>query len=98
MTRKAKASGVPEEPPVWLTGTTDDQFIPIYLAMSMDLTMIGQHGPVSPSELDRMDLSLVAAFLGVGVKESRQERVNRQFMDAHAGADPEVVMVKKSRA
>lgn len=69
-------------------------FTGIYLALSQDLTALGKHGPVPPGEVDLMDLTTVAAFLGVGEQEAQQ----RQAWDRYRVGDPNVVMERKVRA
>lgn len=90
MTRPAVAGAAVTERPWWWTGTVDDTFTPIYLAMGL---ATGRHGAFPPEMVDRMDLTTIAAFMGVGVDEARQRR-------AHEGmkaSGPEVVMVRKAR-
>jgi hypothetical protein len=45
------------------TGTALDEFLPIYVALAMPTKT---HGALSPADVDAMDLSVVAALLGVG--------------------------------
>lgn len=87
----------PSDPPSWITGTVEDQFTPIYLAMARD-TMRDTNGPVwrrgfSPAEVDAMDLTTVAALLGVGDPLARQ----RAAWERMRAPGPEVVMVPKVR-
>lgn len=48
-----------------MTGTYLDEFTPITLALSRATE---RHGPLSPADVDALDLSVAAALLGVGEK------------------------------
>lgn len=52
-----------------------------------------RHGPITMSEADRMDLSVIAALMGVGEQEQRQQAAWEQF-----AVVPSVPMVRKSKA
>lgn len=54
-----------EEPKTqaWRTDTAIDLYTPLYLALAQHTKT---HGPIGPSEAGDMDLSVVAAMLGVG--------------------------------
>lgn len=45
------------------TDTPLDEFLPIYVALAMATKT---HGALSPAEVDAMDISVVAALLGIG--------------------------------
>ncbi len=51
-----------EPEPLYETGTVLDEFIPIYRALAV---WTKTHGPLSPDQVDAMDLTLVAVLLGV---------------------------------
>ena len=74
----------------WRTGGALDEFIPIYLALSRPTD---RHGAIGPSEADAMDLSVIAALMGVGEAEQAQ----RQAWDAYAAPVPKVPMEPKRR-
>lgn len=57
------APASPSVPPAWLTGTALDEFTPIYMALA---PAAQAHGPLSPAEIDAMDIAVVAAMLGIG--------------------------------
>jgi hypothetical protein len=57
----------PAVPPAWRTGTAIDEFTPIYLALAQPTKT---HGPLAPADVDAMDISVVAALLGVGAPGS----------------------------
>ena len=57
----------PSVPPAWLTGTAIDEFTPIYMALA---PATQTHGPLSPAEIDAMDIAVVAALLGIGARGS----------------------------
>lgn len=98
MTRPAgqQPDGAATPPPLWLTGTVEDQFTPIYMVLGRD-TMRSEHGPwhrgFAPHAVDLMDLTTVAAFMGVGEEEARQ----RAAWDRMRAPGPEVVMERKVR-
>jgi hypothetical protein len=56
-------AALPPEPERWHTGSAIDEFTPIYLALSRATKL---HGAIAPSEVDALDLTVVAALLGVG--------------------------------
>jgi len=74
----------------WRTGGALDEFTPIYLSLARTTQ---NHGPISPTEADGMDLSLIAALMGVGEQLVQQ----RAAWDAYA-VIPDVPMVPKSQA
>lgn len=47
----------------WKTGTAIDEFTPIYRSFALATK---QHGPMSPADLDGMDLTVVALLMGIG--------------------------------
>lgn len=51
-----------ERRPPFVTNTVLDEFIPVYQQLACWTTT---HGPFSPEEVDAMDISTVAALLGV---------------------------------
>src|SRR5690606_5064326 len=59
----------PAVPPAWRTGTAIDESTPIYLALAL-ASPPKPHGPLAPAEVDAMDISVVAALLGVGAPGS----------------------------
>lgn len=91
MTRPTVAGAPVTERPWWWTGTIEDAFTPIYLAMGR---ATDRHGAFPPDVVDRMDLTTVAAFMGVGVEEARQRRAHESMK----ASGVEVVMVPKSRS
>lgn len=54
---------LPAAPESWRTETAIDEFTPIYLALGQATK---KHGSIGPAEVDALDLSVVAALLGVG--------------------------------
>ena len=74
----------------WRTGGALDEFIPIYLALSRHTD---RHGPIGPSEADLMDLSVIAALMGVGEAEAQQ----REAWAAYGAPVPKVPMERKRR-
>jgi hypothetical protein len=73
----------------WRTGGALDEFTPIYLALARPTA---RHGAISPAEADAMDLSLIAALMGVGEAQQQQTQAWDRF-----AVTPAVPMVKKSR-
>lgn len=73
----------------WRTGGALDEFTPIYLALARETQ---RHGHISVAEADAMDLSLIAALMGVGEHEQQQREAWDQFATI-----PDVPMVKKQR-
>ena len=55
---------------MWETGTAIDEFTPIYLALARQTD---RHGAFSPDQVDRMDLTVVAVMMGVGVDVEANE-------------------------
>ena len=54
---------LPAEPENWRTGTAIDEFTPIYMALARRTK---RHEAIGPRDVDALDLSVVAALLGVG--------------------------------
>lgn len=73
----------------WRTGGAIDEFTPIYLALARPT---GRHGSISPAEADAMDLSLIAALMGVGEHQQQQTQAWDRF-----AVVPATPMVKKVR-
>lgn len=73
------------ETPAWWTGTIEDEFTPVYMGMAQHTVL---HGPLPPSEVDRMDLVTLWALQGV----VQQERLLAQATSAYQGRTPERVM------
>lgn len=65
------------------TGTWLDEFLPIYWWLARDTKV---HRGFSQAEVDAMDLSLVAALLGVGGGGSRFERESMAMIEARVRA------------
>jgi hypothetical protein len=69
--RRPGAGQGPPPPPVdrlpgadgWRTGTWLDEYTPIYLALN---TPTRTRGAIPPSEVDRLEIPVVAAMLGIG--------------------------------
>lgn len=57
------ASALDEPEPEWRTGTAIDEFTPLYRAFALTTKL---HGPMSPDQVDQMDLTVAALLLGVG--------------------------------
>lgn len=47
---------------MWQTGTALDEFTPIYRSLALATL---RHGSLSPTEVDGMDISLIAVLVGV---------------------------------
>lgn len=73
----------------WRTGGALDEFTPIYLALARPTP---RHGSISPTEADGMDLSVIAALMGVGEAEQEQAQAWDRF-----AVTPTTPMVRKSR-
>lgn len=73
----------------WRTGGALDEFTPIYLALARPTA---RHGSIGITEADGMDLSLIAALMGVGEAQQQQTAAWDRF-----AVTPAVPMVKKSR-
>lgn len=56
-----------EPEPEWRTGTVIDEFTPIYLSLAQ---WTKRHGPITPDQVDRLDISIVAAIMGVDAGSS----------------------------
>jgi hypothetical protein len=52
---------------VWQTGTAVDEFTPVYRSLAL---WTQRHGPLAPSEVDGMDISLIAVLMGVDAQGS----------------------------
>lgn len=74
----------------WWTGTVEDQFTPIYLALARPV--VGLHGPIAPDQVDRMSLVTVWALMGVGEAAKQTQRTMAQY----GGGVPAGGMVPKS--
>lgn len=74
---------------LWRTGGAIDEFIPIYLALARETD---RHGHIGTLEADAMDLSVIAALMGVG----EHERMQADAWGAMA-VMPTVPMVRKVR-
>lgn len=90
MTRGSGAATVDADDQPWLTGTVEDQFTPIYLSMAV----AGKHhGPIPAALVDAMDLTTIAALMGIGEEAARQRRAHERWR----APGPEVPMVPKAR-
>jgi hypothetical protein len=78
---------VPGGDETWRTGGALDEFIPIYLALARPTP---RHGSIGQAEADGMDLSIIAALMGVGEHQARQAEAWGRI-----GVMPTVPMVKK---
>lgn len=81
--------GVEPDAEGWRTGTAIDEFTPIYLALGRADPK--RHGPIAPGDADLLDLSVVAALLGVGATddfESAAADLNRRRLAAEREGRP----------
>lgn len=70
------------------TDTALDEFLPIYVALAAPTKL---HGALSPADVDAMDLSVVAALLGIGQAdnlESEAAALNAARLAAAAEGRP----------
>lgn len=67
----------------WRTGTALDEFTPIYRALAI---WTKTHGPLAPAEVDAMDMTVIAAILGLDVEsfEGKHAAWVREYNDAVA--------------
>lgn len=67
-------------PPGWATDTAIDLYTPLYLALA------GKH--ISPDAADQMDLTVVAAMLGIGREDTLADDWRAEMIAARkAGRD-----------